>query len=234
LFNESEAQSARHWLFLALMSAMQPLCIEANRAYQATRAYSKPPVFPEGDERHTTSDYGLVHLAINITKRPIFHAITHLLLPSEAALVLQCRKVFVVQVDQAAEAEVHRHIQALEHIRAAFPSPPPASNLRYWHYLQQLTEALAGRPPRGFRFAVTKAADEQAPDGVDRQIWNAAYKGKIDELLGLCQEWAGHTVIDADKEYVVSQDTNTNTNICLLNYSPNKQTNASCSCLYCE
>jgi hypothetical protein len=190
---------------------MQPLCVEANRAYQATRAYSTPPVFPERDERHTTNDYGLVHLAMNITKRSIFHAITRLLLPSEAALVLQCRKVFVVQVDQAAEAEVHRHLQALAHIRAAFPSPPPASNLRYWHYLQQLMEALAGRPPRGFRFAVTKAADEQAPPGLDKQIYDAAVRGKLDELLGLCREWAGHVVIDAYKD-PVSQDTNTNTN----------------------
>jgi len=88
---------------------------------------------------------------------------------------------------------------------------------------------------RGFRLAVTTAADEQAPPGLDKQIWDAARVGNIDELLGLCQEWAGHAVIDAYKDGV-SQDTNTNTNtnICLLAYSPNKQTNASCSCLYCE
>ena len=216
---------------------MQPLCIEANRAYQATRAYSTPPVFQERDERHTTNDYGLVHLAMNITKRPIFHAIIHLLLPSEAAVVLQCRKVFVVQVDQATEAEVHRHLQALEHTRVVLPSPPPASKLRYLHCLQQLTEALAGRLPIGFRFAVIKAADEQAPPGLDKHIYDAAKGGKLDKLLGLCREWAGHAVIDAYK-YIdgVSQDTNTNTitKICLLAYSPNEQTNASCSFLYCE
>jgi len=50
---------------------------------------------------------------------------------------------------------------------------------------------------RGFRFAVTKAADEEAPPGLDKQIYDAAARGKLDELLGLCQEWAGHAVIDA-------------------------------------
>jgi len=153
---------------------MQPLCVEANCAYQATRAYSTPP---ELDERITTNDYGLVHLAMTITKRPAFNAIMHFLLPSEAALVLQCRKVFVVQVDQAAEAEVHRHLKSLEHSRAtAFPSPPPTSNLRYLHYLQQLTEALKGRPPKGFRFAVTKAANapgSYGDDGDDQWICEA-------------------------------------------------------------
>ena len=96
-------------------------------------------------------------------------------------------------------------------------------------------EALAGRPPIGFRFAVTKAADARAPRGLDKQIYDAAANEKLDELLGLCQEWAGHAVIDAYKNYV-SRDTNTNTNtkICFLGYSPNEQTNASCSRLYCE
>jgi len=87
---------------------------------------------------------------------------------------------------------------------------------------------------RCFRFAVTKAADEKAPRGLDKQIYDAAEAGKIDELLGFCQEWAGHAVIDAGKDENVSQDTNTNTNICLLAHSPNKQTNASYSCLCLE
>ena len=90
---------------------------------------------------------------------------------------------------------------------------------------------------RGFRFAVTKAAGEQAPRGLDKQIYDAADKGKLDVLLGLCQEWAGHTVIDAYRAWVSqvkNTNTNTNTNVCLLTYSPNKQTNASCSCIYCE
>jgi len=88
---------------------------------------------------------------------------------------------------------------------------------------------------RGFRFAVTKATNERAPRGLDKQIYDAADNENLDELLGLCQEWAGHAVIDAYEDEV-SQDTNTNTNtnIRLLTYSPNKQTNASCSCLYCE
>jgi len=50
---------------------------------------------------------------------------------------------------------------------------------------------------RGFGFAVTKAADEQAPLYVKKHIFNAAEQGKLDKLLGLCQEWAGHEVIDA-------------------------------------
>ena len=83
-------------------------------------------------------------------------------------------------------------------------------------------EATVAALPRGFRFAVTKAADEQAPPRVDKQIFDAAAGGKLDELLGLCQQWAGHPVIYAFEEWV-SQDTNTNmnTNICLLTYSPN-------------
>jgi len=142
-----------------------------------------------------------------------------------------------VHVDRIAEAEVHRHLQALEHTQAIFPSPPTASKLHYLHYLQQLMEALAGRPSIGFRFAVTKAVDEKAPPGLDQQIFYAALNGKLDELLGLCLEWAGHAVIDAYKKEVcqdTNTNTNTNTNICLLAYSPNKQTNASCSCFYCE
>jgi len=212
---------------------------DANRAYQATRAYSTPPVFPEEDEQHTTSDYGLLHLAMTITKQPIFHAIIHLLLPSEAAFVLQCRKVFVVQVDRAAEVEVHRHLQALHRTRAAFPSPPPASKLRYLHYLQQLKEALVGRPPKGFRFAVTKAASERAPRSVNENIYEAAKEGNLDELLGLCKQWAGHPVIDACRPKVIAltrQQTRTfacSLALRYLYYLPNKYTqntqNASCS-----
>jgi len=63
---------------------------------------------------------------------------------------------------------------------------------------------IAGTAPRGFRFAVTKAAEEQAPPDLDKQIYDAAREGKIDELLDLCQEWAGHPVIDAYKNNVSS------------------------------
>jgi len=61
---------------------------------------------------------------------------------------------------------------------------------------------------------------------LDKQIYDAAEGGKLDKLLGLCQEWAGHAVIDAYKEWV-SQDmsTNTNTNISSLAYFLTKQTN---------
>jgi len=173
------------------------------------------------------NDYGLVHLAMNITKRPIFHAIIHFLLPSEAAVVLHCRKVFVVQVDRAAEAEVHRHLQALEHSQAAFPSPPPASNLRYLHYLQQMPEALAGRPPRHFRFAVTKAADEQAPYQMKWHLYDAAKQGKLDKLFFLCQEWAGHAVIDAFNTESVRYtriQKRTRTIACSHTHQTNKQT----------
>jgi len=213
------------------MSNTQSAFLEANHAYQATRAYSTPLVFPERDERYATNDYGLVHLAMTTTKRPIFHAIINLLLPSEAALVLQCRKVFVEQVEQVAEVEVCRHLRALEHSRAAFPSPPLASNLRYWHYLQQLMEALAGRPPIGFRFAVTKAAEEQAPLGIDKQIFIAAVEGNLDELLCLCQEWAGHQVIDAFKDHQVCE-----TKIIIDNFLARLLTHPyySLSYFYCE
>jgi len=80
---------------------------------------------------------------------------------------------------------------------------------------------------RGFRFAVTKAADEQAPSGLDKQIWDAAKTGKLDELLDLCKQWAGHTVIDAYKNKLVCQDTNTHEHDheYLLAYTLTKQTN---------
>jgi hypothetical protein len=91
---------------------------------------------------------------------------------------------------------------------------------------EEVAAVIAGTAPRGFRFAVTKPADEQAPPGVDKQIFDAAEGGKLDELLGLCQQWAGHTVIDEYNDGV-SQDTNMNTytNICSLTCSPNKHTN---------
>jgi len=171
----------------------------ALKEYQATRAYSIPPDFPEQDERRTTNDYGLVHLAMTATKQHVFHAIIQLLAPREAVLVGEARKVFAAQIEQAAEAEVHRILQSLPSSRAhlLLPSPPFASNVRYLHYLQQLSEALAGRAPRGFRFAVINAADKPAPSGVETQIFNAAKGGKLDELLGLCHEWAGHNLINA-------------------------------------
>jgi len=70
---------------------------------------------------------------------------------------------------------------------------------------------IAGKAPRGFRFVVTKAADEQTPYGVAERIHNAAYEGRLDELLGLCQQWAGHAVIDAHKDQVKGKVMNTNT-----------------------
>jgi len=74
-------------------------------------------------------------------------------------------------------------------------------------YKHKQAREIVAALPRGFRFAVTKAADERAPRGVDKQIYEAAKKGKLDELLGLCQEWAGHAVIDSYQDYKVSQDT---------------------------
>jgi len=71
------------------------------------------------------------------------------------------------------------------------------------------TKVITGTATRGFRFAVTKAAGEQAPPGLDKQIYDAAGEGKHDELLGICQEWAGHAVIDAYKD-MVSQYKNAN------------------------
>jgi len=104
-------------------------------------------------------------------------------------------------------------------LEAAGAVLPPALVAAYAFVDEQIATT------RGFRFAATKAADKQAPPGLDRQIYDAAEQGNLDELLGLCQEWAGHAVIDAYKDKV-SQDMNTNTNICISRlYSPNKQTN---------
>ena len=128
-------------------------------------------------------------------------------------------------------AKAQRHAECVAILEAAGAVLPPAVAAAYAFVDEHIATT------RGFRFAVTKAADEQAPDGLDKQIYDAAERGRLVELLGLCQEWAGHTVIDAFKDGV-SQDTNTNmntnTNICLLTYSPNKPTHVSWSCLYCE
>jgi len=178
----------------------------------ANRAYNTPPVFPVWDERHTTHDYGLVHLAMTITKRPIFHAIVHLLLPSEAVLVLQCRKVFFLQVEQAAEQKVHRHLQALEHARAAFLLPSP--HLAYYsRYLHQLPKALKGSPAIGFRFAAIKSFDEETNYSILEQIYSAARRGHLDELLRLCQEWAGHVDIEA----YIDKDSNNALHVAVIN-----------------
>ena len=83
--------------------------MEANRAYQATRLYSRPPVFAERDERRETHDYGLIHMVSTITKLRCFEAIVHLLQPSEAARLQQTRKIFVLPVE-AAEEQVVMHI----------------------------------------------------------------------------------------------------------------------------
>jgi len=179
-----------------------PRCIEfrhnLNLAHQATRAYSTPPIFPELDERHTTNDYGLVHLAMTVAKRPIFHAIIHLLPPSEAALVLQCRKVFVTQVGQAAEAEIHRHLQALQYYRHALPWDLPAPKLRSLHYLQQIKAVLMCKAPRGYRFPVTKSADVQPPPHLAYDMRTKVEEGDLASLLQMCLEWSSHPVMNKD------------------------------------
>jgi hypothetical protein len=67
--------------------------IAANRAYQATRAYAEPPVFPAYDERPVTGDYGLTHLAQTITKKPILHNIGSFLKADDLGQLVQTRKV---------------------------------------------------------------------------------------------------------------------------------------------
>jgi len=119
---------------------------------------------------------------------------------------------------------------AEEVLEAAAGRGGGASTPRQAASAEEVEAVIAGTARRGFRFAVTKAADEQAPPGLDKQIFEAAKEGKIDELLGLCREWAGHPVIDAYKEDVRSIDTNINANSNIYPaYSP---TNATCSCIY--
>jgi len=65
---------------------------------------------------------------------------------------------------------------------------------------EEVAAAIAGTGPRGFRFAVTKTPGEQVPYGLDKHIFDVAARGNLDELLGLCQEWAGHPVIDAYRD----------------------------------
>jgi len=87
--------------------------------------------------------------------------------------------------------------------------------------------AFVNASARGFRFAVTMAANKQAPPGLDKHIWYAAKEGKLVMLLRLCKQWAGHTVIDAYKNKLVCQDTNTHEHDheYLLAYTLTKQTN---------
>jgi len=96
-----------------------------ERTYQATRLYLIPPVFDEHDERQDTGDYGLMHLAITITKCRCFAAIIHFLLPSEAARVLQARKIFGSAVE-AAEEQIVRHLHKLYFSRVPLPLPVAA------------------------------------------------------------------------------------------------------------
>ena len=96
--------------------------MEANRAYQATRLYSTPPVYGEHDERRETGNYGLTHMVTTMTIRRCFAAIIRYLLPSEAARVLQVRKMFGSAVE-AAEEQIVRHLHALHFGRVPFPSP---------------------------------------------------------------------------------------------------------------
>jgi hypothetical protein len=83
-----------------------------NRAYQATRLYSTPPVFGEHDERRETGDYGLMHLVITITKRRCFNLVVYFLPPSEVARLLQVCKRFS-SVVEAAEEQLVMHLHAL-------------------------------------------------------------------------------------------------------------------------
>jgi len=111
-------------------------------------------------------------------------------------------------------AKVRRSAECAAILEAAGAVLPPALAAAYAFVDEHIATT------RGFRFAVTKAADEQAPPGLDKQIFDAAEGGKLDELLGLCREWAGHAVIDAFTNEVC-KNSNTNTNICLLAYSSN-------------
>jgi len=69
-------------------------------------------------------------------------------------------------------------------------------------HTHEQAKATVAALPRGFRFAVSKAADEQAHRGVDKQIYDAAKEGKFIALLDLCQQWSSHPVIDAYKDEV--------------------------------
>lgn len=76
---------------------------EANCAYQITRLYSKPPCFSNSDERRTTGNYGLLHLAMTVTKLSCFKNIISYLLPSDAACVIQAHKFFGPVVEAVEE-----------------------------------------------------------------------------------------------------------------------------------
>jgi len=100
-------------------------------------------------------------------------------------------------------AKAHGNAECMAILEAAGAVLPPAVAAAYAFVDEHIAST------RGFRFAVTKMADERAPPGLDKQIYDAADNGKIDELLGLCREWAGHAVIDAYKDWVKKTRTRT-------------------------
>jgi hypothetical protein len=109
---------------------------EANRVYQATRAYANAPVFPEHDERHKTHEYALTHLAQTITKKPILHNIGSFLDGADLGRLSQTRKVIGNELREDAIAKAI-HQQCFS--RIPFESMVKAKGDRTWTgYLPEL------------------------------------------------------------------------------------------------
>jgi len=126
----------------------------------------------------------------------------------ECAAILEAAGAVLPPAVAAAYAFVDEHIATTRGFRfavtkAADEQAPPG--LQIYDTLNEVN--FIGRWPEFL--SLLSLADEQAPRGVDKQIYDAVRQGNLDVLLSLCREWAGHAVIDS---YIdVSQISNTNT-----------------------
>jgi len=105
--------------------------------------YFTPPVFGEQDERRMQGGYGLLYFAVSYdtVKKQCLYDIVHYLLPREAGMVIQTRKIFFVVVEAAAEQLVrHLHYRHFAHVPYRAPPLPSPSSFassfaRYLHEL---------------------------------------------------------------------------------------------------
>jgi len=74
---------------------------EEQNTTRVTYLYSKPPIFDQWDERKKIGNYGLMHMAMNITVRRSFMNIIYFLRPKEALSVLQASKILSRHVMRA-------------------------------------------------------------------------------------------------------------------------------------
>jgi hypothetical protein len=133
---------------------------EANRVYQATRAYANAPVFPEHDERHKTHEYALTHLAQTMTKKPILHNIGSFLEANDLAQLSQTRKVINTEINKEKEELIVKRIHQRSFSRIPFGSMEQAKGPRTWaEYLTELVN------DRSHKILLMGGDDDHESDG---------------------------------------------------------------------